>query len=138
MEITIKNLPDVKTSDYLPSVELIGKAQEILSFSMGAMMQKYLLECGFLEFSFVEISGIYENKGLDSDLITNTLRLRKQYNQLEKYVVLEDKGDGDYTLCNEQDEIFNFIPTCSDEPTSIKYNLLQYFEKRYRDVVAQK
>ena len=133
MGLSIKSYSGVKTSKYPPSKTLLNEAQGALKFTFGKMMEMYLLDCGYLEFSFVVIYGIYANKGLESDLIVKTLSLHKRYPQLEHYVVIEDKGDGDYILCDENDNIYNFIPTCSSDIKPLPYKLFDYFFQRYNE-----
>ena len=128
----LKKLQGVKFSKNKPSKKLIKDAEESLGFSMGNMLERYLTECGHLEFGSVKIFGL-------SDLVQQTQSLRDQYSQLSGYVVIENRSEGhDFTLCNEKDEIFNFIPIISHNAKPTGSSLFEYFIKRYNDYGGDK
>jgi len=125
---------NIQKSNFLPTEELLLKAQEKLNFKMGILLKDYLLNCGFLEFFFVEINGIYANKGLDSDLITKTISLQERFEKTKGFILLEDKGDGDYILCDSNDKVYEFIPSMSFEIKPLNVDIISYLESRYSEV----
>lgn len=130
----IKALDGVKIAKYLPSDATLKQVSEKLSFKMGCYLNEYLSKCGYIEFSFVEIFGVTENKGLSSDMVIKTILLYKNYPQTMSYVALEDKGDGDYILCDERDNIFEFIPTFKSDLIPLNCDLFSYLVGRYNEI----
>lgn len=129
----LENNKEVKHSKYLPESNTIESASKILNFDFGKQLNFYLREYGYLSYKFIEFNGINQKQKNNSDLVVQTLNLRKTFPITNKYVSFIDLGDGDYILVDEKDNVHEFIPTDSDEVTSLNIKLedfiLQLFEK---------
>ena len=131
---SIKLLDKVKVSKFLPDEKLIKEAEQIMDFKFGKLLYAYLEECGAVMFFFVEMYGINKNQGLQSDMVVKTNFLHDSYPQTKKFVVIEDMGDGDYILCDADDNIFEFIPSLSAVIKPLDINLMKHIQERYKQV----
>lgn len=130
----IKLFESVKVCKFLPDVELIEEAEHTMGCKFGKLLKAYLKECGAIMFFFIEMYGINSNQGLNSDIIEKTEMLHSLYPQTKNLVAIEDMGDGDYILCDDNDDIFEFIPSLSDEVKPLDIDLIKHIENRYEQV----
>lgn len=132
-KFVLENSKEVKYSEILPDSNTIKSASKILNFDFGNQLNFYLREYGYLSYKFIEFNGINQKQKNNSDLVVQTLNLRKIYPYTSKYVSFVDLGDGDYILVDEKDNVYEFIPTDSEEIKSLNLKIeefiLQLFEK---------
>lgn len=131
---SIKQLDKVKVSKFLPDEKLIEEAEQMMDCKFGKLLYSYLEECGAVMFFFVEMYGINKNQGLQSDMVVKTKMLHDLYPQTKNFVAIEDMGDGDYILCDKNDNISEFIPSLSADLKSLEINLIDHIQARYIQV----
>lgn len=129
----LENNNEVKYSEFLPESNTIKSASKILNFNFGKQLNFYLKEYGYLSYKFIEFNGVNQKQKNNSDMVVQTLNLKKTFQITGKLVSFIDMGDGDYILVDEKDNVYEFIPTDSKEITSLNLKLedfiLQLFEK---------
>jgi len=132
-KFVLENIKEVKYSEFLPESNTIKSASKILNFNFGKQLNFYLKEYGYLSYKFIEFNGVNQKQKNNSDLVVQTLNLKKTFQITDKFVSFVDMGDGDYILVDENDNVYEFIPTESKEITSLNLKLedfiLQLFEK---------
>lgn len=133
IKFIIDNTKEVKYSKFLPDNNVINEASKVLNFDFGKQLNLYLKEYGYLSYKFIEFNGINQKQKNDSDLIVQTLNLRKTYPAIKDLVSFTDMGDGDYILIDSKDNVYEFIPSVSDEIKLLNMKLedfiIQSFEK---------
>lgn len=135
----IENLfPSAHKSKNLPSTETLRAVENLLNFRFSKELTEYLRRCGFLAFSFVELNGINELQKEKSDMVLATLNFQEVFPAIkEHYVVLEDRGDGDYILCSEDDKIYSYTSLLQAGPISLEMRLFEYIQKRFSEVAPK-
>lgn len=129
-----KEIPDALKVLAVPSLETVQSAAAILGMTFGRELSEYLREYGAIAFGPVEFNGLTERKKNNSSLVRNTVFLRDAFpGQLDGLALLEDRGDGDYALCDGSDRIWFFTPESSLELVDSGMDLIDYTLCRHRD-----
>lgn len=117
-----------------PSAETIKDASVILGMTFGPQMTDYLSCYGAISFDAVEFNGLTETKRNNSSLVRNTLYLRDAFpDQLHGRVLIEDRGDGDYILCDQNDRVIRFTPENSLNVFDSGLDLIDYTLLRHQE-----
>lgn len=110
----------MELKDYLPLQKLEFSRRRIregsipfyenhLNMKFGPQLRDYLLNFGYLAYRNVELLGINKDQNVESDMVVTTKNLRKLCPDLSQLVVIENQGDGDYYLVNEEDRVWRFL-----------------------------
>lgn len=130
--------PSVLKSKNPPSQETLVLVGDLLHFRFPKELREYLLKCGFLALSPIELNGINELQKEKSDMVRATLNFQEIFPAVkERYVVLEDRGDGDYILCDESDGMYRYIPSLQKFPVPLEMKLFEYIQRRFSEVVSK-
>ena len=117
-----------------PSAKTIEEASVVLGITFGPQMIDYLSAYGAISFDAVEFNGLTEAKKNNSSLVRNTVFLREAFpGQLNGLVLLEDRGDGDYVLCDSNDRIIRFTPEISLKAIDSGFDLIGYTLFRHQE-----
>ena len=115
-----------------PAPETLKNAAVVLGMTFGPEMSEYLSDYGAIAFGSVEFNGLTETKQNDSSLVRNTAFLREAFpGKLNNLALLEDRGDGDYALCDGSDHIWFFTPELSLELVDSGMDLIDYTLQRH-------
>ena len=114
-------------------IETIHKAESLIGISFGKQMIEYLSKYGYLGFEYSELYGMNSNQGLDSDMITQTLYLHKYYPQTQKYIALENQGEGDYFIVDADDKVYEFDSQLM-ELSELNISLFEYILERFQEI----
>jgi hypothetical protein len=125
---------NIEKSKNPASKKLVQQIEKDLKINLGTQMQSYLIEYGYIAFSFVEFYGANENQKLDSDIVVKCKHLYGNYTQTEGFIPLEDRGDGCFILCNSEDEVFEFTPSISYIVTPLNLSLSEYIVNRWKEI----
>lgn len=127
--IAIHNVEHTKN---LIDFNQIKKFEDKVGISFGKDLVKYVVDYGYLAYKSVELYGINLIQLFDSDMIKQTIYLHHYFPKTQKFVALENQGDGDYYLVDSDDQIFEYL---SDDDILIdtKLNLFQYILKRFQE-----
>lgn len=134
-EIIQKNIDDVLFYKNGISEMLLEETENRLKITLGSQLKSYLSKYGYVYFKWIELYGITENQGLNSDLISKTLNLREKFNLPNNYICIENLGDGDFIVCDEFDNIAEFhIGNAILNKSNIKFD--DYLEKRFLEGIC--
>lgn len=106
--------------DYLPTRDIefakhrikegsLNTYEKLINCTFGDQVKRYLLDLGFVNYRTVEIYGITADLGGDSDMIKTTKRLQKSFPVLNGLIAVENQGDGDYYLVDQNDQMHRFL-----------------------------
>lgn len=110
----------MELKDYLPLRKLESASRKIREGSIpfyeshfgmkfGEQLRYYLLNFGYLAYRNVELLGINKDQNLESDMVVVTDNVRKHCRDFKPFVVIENQGDGDYYLVDEDDKVWRFL-----------------------------
>ena len=105
----------------------------LLGVSFGKQLRQYITQYGYLGFEYVELFGINGRQGTSSDMIQQTQYLHKYFKKTLPYIALEDQGDGDYYLLDQNDTVYRFLSS-KDEIICQDIQLFDYILKRFSEV----
>lgn len=128
----IKN-NDVDYSFNRITVDMISDFEKKVSVDFGDQLKKYIVEYGYLGYKHVELFGINNNQGINSDMVNKTLRLHENFDKTRRLVSVEDQGDGDYYLVDSNDMVFRFV-LANNELVPQNIDLFEYILKRFLSV----
>lgn len=132
--IIAKEIPEALKVQAVPTTETVRNAAIFLGMSFGPELADYLSVYGAISFGIVEFNGLTEVKKNNSSLVRNTMFLRDAFpSKLKGMVLLEDRGDGDYVLCDLFDHIWFFKPELSLELVDSKMDLINYTLQRHQE-----
>lgn len=118
----------------IPSSETIRDASIALGMTFGPQLAEYLRDYGAIAFGTAEFNGITEARKNDSSLVRNTVYLRDAFpGKLSRMILLEDRGDGAYVLCDEVDRIWFFTPELSLDVVDSGMDLIEYTLFRHEE-----
>lgn len=101
----------------------LGEYEKHMDVVFGEQLSDYITEFGYLGYEFIEFYGINATQGLNSDMVTTTKWLHSAFPQTKGLTAIEDQGDGDYYLADENDNIFRFLPSNGElTKTQLKFN----------------
>lgn len=101
-----------------------------LGVSTGTQLRQYIVEYGYIGYGFIELYGINNRQGLNSNMVKKTKYLHKYFAKTSNYIALEDQGDGDYYLVDENDMIYRFLSS-TNELTCQNIQLFDYILERF-------
>lgn len=128
----IKN-NDVDYSFNRITVDMISGFENKVNVLFGDQLKKYIVEYGYLGYKHVELFGINNNQGINSDMVNKTLHLHEKFDKTRGLVAVEDQGDGDYYLVDSNDMVFRFI-SVNNELIPQNIGLFEYILKRFLSV----
>lgn len=127
-----KEIPEALKVLVIPSPETVKNAAAALGMAFGSEMSEYLSVYGAISFGPIEFNGLTEAKKNNSSLVLNTACLREAFpGKLNGLALLEDRGDGDYILCDSSDHIWFFTPELSLELIDSGMDLIDYTLQRH-------
>lgn len=130
-----KKIPEALKVLAKPSAETVKDASFALGITFGPQMIDYLSNYGAISFDTVEFNGLTETKKNNSSLVRNTLFLRDAFpSQMNGLVLLEDRGDGDYVLCDSNDRVIRFTPEISLKAIDSGLDLIDYTLLRHQEI----
>lgn len=121
---------DVDYSVNRITIDMISDFENEVNVHFGEQLKKYILEYGYLGYKHVELFGINNCQGINSDMITKTLRLHEKFDKTRDLIAIEDQGDGDYYLIDSNDIIYRFVLT-NNELVPQKIDLFEYILRRF-------
>ena len=121
---------DFDKSSAPPSVDTIAEVSKVLKIEFGPQMLSYLKEFGYLGKGSIELYGVNERQKLQSDLVTTTMNLWEYNCSCRGFVVIENRGDGIYAVCNANDEMFLSSANGHDAPEDLGMSLSAYISER--------
>lgn len=124
----------VVTTLYKIPENRIPQYEKVLGVKMGPQLKRYILNYGLLMYKHIRLFGINYIQKYESDMVTETLFLHKDFgDKTRNLIAVEDQGDGDYYLVDEEDRVFRFICDCNElEETGLTLN--QYILERFTSV----
>jgi hypothetical protein len=117
----------------VPDEKIVNEAEKRLGINFGPQLKEYLIKYGFLSFKFSELYGINSNQKMESDLISQTEYLHKYYPKTDKYIAIENQGEGDYFLVADDDDIYEY-DTDLDELSKCNMSLFEYIVSRFDSI----
>ena len=125
----IKN-NDVDYSFNRITSDMISELESKLKTRFGEQLKKYVTEYGYLGYKHVELFGVNNHQGINSDMIKKTLRLYERFEKTRGLIAIEDQGDGDYYLVDSNDKVFRFV-LANDELVAQNIDLFEYILQRF-------
>lgn len=125
---------DVLFSKNLIEENRIKEIETITSTKIGDKLRAYIVKYGFLCFKHIELYGINSKQGINSDMVNMTLRLHEQYPSTKSMIVLEDRGDGDFILVDENDSIYEFDSYIDTIARPLNKDIFDYILDRFNDI----
>lgn len=99
---------DVEYCKNLIRPEGMAQIAKAMGVTIGKELEDYILRYGYLAYQHVELYGINSKQVLDSDMVKQTIYLHERYPETQGYVALENLGEGDYRLVDQNDHIYEF------------------------------
>jgi hypothetical protein len=115
-------------------VEFFESFEKKLNAVVGNQLKKYILDYGYLAYKSIEMYGITANQAMNSDMVKKSIFLHNHFECTKGLVVLEDAGDGDFFLINNEDDIFEFIPDSNRQINPKNQKLFDYIYERFISV----
>ncbi len=101
---------DVDYSYNRANETFLSKMESLVGVRIGEQLKNYIINYGYLGYKHIELFGVNNSQGIDSDMIKQTLLLHKQFDVTKSLIAIEDQGDGDYYLVDETDMVYRFLP----------------------------
>lgn len=124
------NNHNVLSTTRLVDVKTVEEAQNIIGIQFGKQLKEYILKYGYLSYKFVELYGINLNQKMESDLVTQTLYIHKYFPETKGYIAVENQGDGDYFMVDNNDNVYEYDSELK-ELSDIKMKLFDYILDRF-------
>lgn len=121
---------DVDYSFSRITIDMIPDLENKVNVLFGDQLKEYIVEYGYLGYKHVELFGINNHQGINSDMVNKTLYLHKKFDKTKDLVAIEDQGDGDYYLVDSNDMVFRFI-SVNNELIPQNIGLHEYILKRF-------
>ena len=99
---------NVTSTSRLVNETVLDEIEKNNGLSFGKQLKKYVLEYGYLSYKHVELYGINSNEIEDSDMIKQTLYIHKYYPITRGFIALENQGEGDYYIVDENDNVYEY------------------------------
>lgn len=112
------------TSDMIPEIEAK------IGVLFGKQLKEYVIEYGYLGYKYIELFGINNYQGINSDMVNKTLRLHKNFEKVKNLIAVEDQGDGDYYLVDSSDMVYRFV-LANNELVPQNIDLFEYILQRF-------
>lgn len=107
--------------------------EKTIGMSLGSQLKQYILEYGYLGYKHIELFGVNNHQGINSDMLNKTQRLHKNFEKTMGLIAIEDQGDGDYYLVDSNDMIYRFV-VANNELCSQNIYLFEYILQRFLSV----
>lgn len=117
----------------LVSEEMIQEIEKSICVVIGPKLKEYILKYGFLSFEHIEFYGINSIQGINSDMIKKTLILHEQYPSTKLMVALENRGDGEYILIDEEDNTYKIDTSIDTNVIPLNKELFDYIIDRFNE-----
>lgn len=117
----------------LVSQEIVEEIENIISVKIGYQLKEYIIKYGFLSFKHVELYGINSKQGVNSDMIKTTLMLHEQYVNTKSMIALENRGDGEYILVDENDNTYEIDTSIDSNIRPLNKDLFNYIIDRFNE-----
>lgn len=122
---------EVLSTKNLIKVEQLKEFEKELSINFGPQLKKYIMEYGFLAYEHVELYGVNSKQFKKSDMIKVSQMLHENYPITKKMIALENRGEGDYILIDEDDNVFEFDLNISSELVKLNKKMFDYILERF-------
>lgn len=113
--------------------EKIQEIESIIRVVIGPKLKEYILKYGFLCFEYIELYGINSKQGINSDMIKTTLMLHEQYPSTKRMIALENRGDGEYILVDEEDNTYKIDTSIDYNVRPLNKDLFDYIIDRFNE-----
>lgn len=107
----------------------LPKMESSVGVRIGEQLKDYIINYGYLGYKHIELFGVNNSQGIDSDMIKQTLLLHKRFNVTKSLIAIEDQGDGDYYLVDETDMVYRFLPDNNLSKTGLSFD--EYILSRF-------
>lgn len=107
----------------------LSKMESLVGVRIGKQLKDYIINYGYLGYKHIELFGVNNSQGIDSDMIKQTLLLHKRFNVTKSLIAIEDQGDGDYYLVDETDMVYRFLPENNLSETGLSFD--EYILSRF-------
>lgn len=107
--------------------------EKLIGLHFGPELKKYLLNYGYLSYKHIELYGINSNENENSDMVKQTLYLHKYYPITRGFIALENQGEGDYYVVDENDNVYEYDSELA-ELTNINVKVFDYILDRFSQV----
>ena len=87
----------------------IVMAEVFLEAKIGRQLKEYLTEYGYIGCGSIGMYGINRRTIARSDMVTTTVMLHEYHPRTEGLIAIENQGDGDYFLVDEDDNVYRFV-----------------------------
>lgn len=125
----IKN-NDVDYSFNRISEDKIFDIEKKVDVPFGEQLKQYIVEYGYLGYKHIELFGVNNHQGLNSDMVRKTLYLHEKYEETKELIAVEDQGDGDYYLVDSFDLVYRFVEA-NNELVPKGIDFFEYILKRF-------
>lgn len=112
------------------TIDMIPDYEIKVNVFFGEQLKKYIVEYGYLGYKHIELFGINNYQGINSDMVNKTLHLHDKFDKTRDLIAIEDQGEGDYYLVDSNDIVFRFI-LANNELVPQKIDLFEYILKRF-------
>ena len=113
--------------------EQLQKVEEFIGLSFGPQLKEYILKYGYLSYKHSELYGINSNQNLDSDLVKQTLYLHNYFHITRGFIALENQGEGDYYIVDEDDNVYEY-DTEIKELNKTNMKVFDYILQRFQSL----
>lgn len=127
------NNNDIDFSFNRVSEDIFYEVEKKLGVAFGEQLKKYVLDYGYMGYKHIELFGINNYQGVNSDMVKKTLRLNEQFEKTKGLIAIEDQGDGDYYLVSSDDKVYRFV-AANNELVSQNVDLFEYILQRFSNV----
>lgn len=124
---------EVLSTKNLIKVEELKEFEKELSINFGLQLKKYIMEYGFLAYEHVELYGVNSKQCINSDMIKVSQMLHENYPITKTLIALENRGEGDYILIDEDDNVFEFDLNISSELVKLDKKMFDYILERFME-----
>lgn len=118
----------------LIKVEQLNNIEKEIKIKFGNELKKYILECGYLAYEYIELYGINSKQGIESDMVKQTLYLHKYFPKTINYIAVENLGDGNYYIVDNKDNIYKYISE-EDKIVDMQLKLFKYIMNRFNEIL---
>lgn len=125
------NHDEMNRCPFTPFYNTLIEVKRKIGVEFGPEMIEYLTTYGYLSFGSVEFYGLYQIDLEKTDLVKNTNYLHKTFPKTKQLIALENRGDGEYCLVDNQDYVYVF--DCeTEEIVPLKEKVFDYMLRRFK------
>ena len=115
------------------SVDRVEEIENTIGVSFGEQLKKYVVKYGYLGYKHVELLGVNNHQGINSDMVKQTLKLHEHFEKTKNLIAIEDLGNGDYSMVDSEDSVYRFVAT-NNELIEQNTDLFEYILQRFLDL----